>query len=45
MEDVGGEIIDISPLVAISLLWPAARNVIQMMLEKEALRDKHFNIF
>lgn len=27
MEDVGGEIIDMSPLVAISLLWPAARQV------------------
>lgn len=31
MEDVGGEIIDISPLVAISLLWPAARDTIYMV--------------
>lgn len=38
MEDVGGEIIDISPLVAISLLWPAARQVqiaIQIQIQKQ----------
>lgn len=33
MEDVGGEIIDISPLVAISLLWPAARDTIYMVYD------------